>query len=251
MQLAELDDLPTAELKTRWKTYFGDDPPRFNRQFLIKRLAYRIQELAYGGLSESVRKRMKDLLDDEGYDELGLRSQPKKKKSSEIFLPGTMLVREWQDERHEVIVSEDGELRLSRRAVSFAVGGGACNHWNTLERPEIFPMSREEPMNHVHGGLRKRKEKGRNGKRASIVRCAIYTRKSTSENLDTDFNSLDAQREACELYIQSQAQEGWTILPNRYDDGVVSGATMERPAVAAPAAGGGGGIHRRDRGLSP
>ncbi len=86
-------------------------------------------------------------------------------------------------------------------------------------------------MNHVHGGLRKRKEKGRNGKRVSIVRCAIYTRKSTSENLDTDFNSLDAQREACELYIQSQAQEGWTILPNRYDDGVVSGATMERPAV--------------------
>ncbi len=133
MQLAELDDLPTAELKTRWKTYFGDDPPRFNRQFLIKRLAYRIQELAYGGLSESVRKRMKDLLDDEGYDELGLRSQPKKKKSSEIFLPGTMLVREWQDERHEVIVSEDGSFAYrdvpyrSLSAVARAITG---TRWN-------------------------------------------------------------------------------------------------------------------------
>ena len=72
---------------------------------------------------------------------------------------------------------------------------------------------------------------GRNSERPAIVRCAIYTRKSTDENLDTDFNSLDAQREACELYIQSQAQEGWTVLPDRYDDGAYSGATMERPAL--------------------
>ncbi len=62
------------------------------------------------------------------------------------------------------------------------------------------------------------------------VRCAIYTRKSTSENLDSDFNSLDAQREACELYAQAQVHEGWTILPEHYDDGAFSGATMERPA---------------------
>ena len=46
-----------------------------------------------------------------------------------------------------------------------------------------------------------------------MVRCAIYTRKSTSENLDADFNSLDAQRESCELYIQSQVNEGWVALP--------------------------------------
>ena len=64
-----------------------------------------------------------------------------------------------------------------------------------------------------------------------MVRCAIYTRKSTSENLDTDFNSLDAQRESCELYIQSQVNEGWVALPEHYDDGAYSGATMERPAV--------------------
>ena len=63
------------------------------------------------------------------------------------------------------------------------------------------------------------------------IRCAIYTRKSTDENLDSDFNSLDAQREACELYIQSQAREGWIALPDRYDDGAYSGATMERPAL--------------------
>jgi len=85
-------------------------------------------------------------------------------------------------------------------------------------------------MNGGNGANGKRGN-GRDGERPSIVRCAIYTRKSTDENLDTDFNSLDAQREACELYIQSQAQEGWTALPDRYDDGAYSGATMERPAL--------------------
>jgi site-specific DNA recombinase len=63
------------------------------------------------------------------------------------------------------------------------------------------------------------------------IRCAIYTRKSTDENLDTDFNSLDAQREAAEAYIRSQQREGWIALPDRYDDGAFSGATMERPAL--------------------
>jgi DNA invertase Pin-like site-specific DNA recombinase len=63
------------------------------------------------------------------------------------------------------------------------------------------------------------------------VRCAIYTRKSTDENLDNDFNSLDAQRESAEMYIRSQSSEGWQALPNRYDDGAYSGATLERPAL--------------------
>ena len=59
------------------------------------------------------------------------------------------------------------------------------------------------------------------------VRCAIYTRKSTEEGLDQEFNSLDAQREAGEAYIRSQMGEGWSLLPAQYDDG----ANMERPAL--------------------
>jgi hypothetical protein len=62
-------------------------------------------------------------------------------------------------------------------------------------------------------------------------RCAIYTRKSTEHNLDLAFNSLDAQREACEAYIKSQAHEGWRLSPERYDDGGLSGASLERPAL--------------------
>ncbi|OSM07384.1 recombinase family protein [Magnetofaba australis] len=63
------------------------------------------------------------------------------------------------------------------------------------------------------------------------IRCAIYTRKSTEEGLDMEFNSLDAQREACEAYIASQQHEGWLQVPDRYDDGGFSGGNMERPAL--------------------
>ena len=63
------------------------------------------------------------------------------------------------------------------------------------------------------------------------IRCAVYTRKSSEEGLDMDFNSLDAQREACEAYIASQKPEGWLLVPDRYDDGGVSGGTLERPAL--------------------
>jgi DNA invertase Pin-like site-specific DNA recombinase len=64
-----------------------------------------------------------------------------------------------------------------------------------------------------------------------VFRCAIYTRKSTEHNLDLEFNSLDAQREACEAYIKSQAHEGWRLVRDRYDDGAFSGASLDRPAL--------------------
>lgn len=65
------------------------------------------------------------------------------------------------------------------------------------------------------------------------LRCAIYTRKSSEEGLDQDFNSLHAQREACEAYIRSQKGEGWTVVRTAYDDGGFSGGSMKRPALAA------------------
>lgn len=64
-----------------------------------------------------------------------------------------------------------------------------------------------------------------------VVRCVAYTRKSTDDGLDSDFNSLDAQREACEAYVASQRHEGWVLLPEHYDDGGFTGANMDRPAL--------------------
>jgi site-specific DNA recombinase len=65
----------------------------------------------------------------------------------------------------------------------------------------------------------------------SSLTCAIYTRKSSDEGLEQNFNSLDAQREACEAYVLSQRHEGWRVLATQYDDGGFSGGTMERPAL--------------------
>ena len=63
------------------------------------------------------------------------------------------------------------------------------------------------------------------------IRCAVYTRKSSEEGLEQEFNSLDAQREACEAYVVSQRHEGWVIVPDLYDDGGISGGTLKRPAL--------------------
>src|SRR6476620_9333882 len=67
--------------------------------------------------------------------------------------------------------------------------------------------------------------------RARSLRCAVYTRKSSEEGLEQDFNSLHAQRESCEAYIRSQRHEGWISLPSLYDDGGYSGGSTERPAL--------------------
>ena len=77
-------------------------------------------------------------------------------------------------------------------------------------------------------------------RKPGAVRCAIYTRKSTEEGLEQEFNSLDAQREATEAFIQSQRHEGWVCLPGRYDDGGFSGGSMGQPAK--------GEVGRRDAG---
>ncbi|MDB5412566.1 MAG: resolvase [Rubritepida sp.] len=63
------------------------------------------------------------------------------------------------------------------------------------------------------------------------LRCAVYTRKSTDEGLDREFNTLDAQRDACEAYVGSQRAEGWLLIRDRYDDGGFTGATLDRPAL--------------------
>ena len=66
-----------------------------------------------------------------------------------------------------------------------------------------------------------------------LVRCAIYTRKSSDEGLEQEYNSLDAQHDACIAYISSQKSEGWIAIPEQFDDGGFSGGTIQRPALSA------------------
>jgi len=88
-QIAALGGLSAAELKDRWRDLNGTEPPRYNRDFLLKRLAHRIQELAHGGIALSAREKMNRLLDDGGYDEIGAqktsRREPQRKRGLAVL----------------------------------------------------------------------------------------------------------------------------------------------------------------------
>ena len=85
-------------------------------------------------------------------------------------------------------------------------------------------------MADASGGLRAERISGAASPQ-KLLRCAIYTRKSTQEGLDQEFNSLDAQREACAAYIASQRHEGWILVPEPYDDGGFTGGNLDRPGL--------------------
>jgi site-specific DNA recombinase len=76
----------------------------------------------------------------------------------------------------------------------------------------------------------RRRRRTEDTKPATVVRCAVYTRKSTVDGLDQEFSTLDAQREACERYVASKSHQGWQLVPERFDDGGFSGSSIERPA---------------------
>ena len=133
-QITQLSKLSFSELQARWRSLFGSEPPAYHRRFLVKRLAYRIQELAYGGLSETIRAQMADILQDAGLDEQASipgrgRTQ---KRSQDLPLAGTRLVREWNGRRYEVTVASGGFIFEGRRyrsltAITKVITG---THWN-------------------------------------------------------------------------------------------------------------------------
>jgi len=134
-QLAELDTLPTKELKARWRILYGAEVPTFNRQFLIKRLAYRIQEIAYGGLPDDVRARLNELLEEEGYNEIGVKvadRKPARRSPGDRPIPGTVMIREWDGERHEVTALQSGfEYRgIPYRSLSAVARKITGTRWN-------------------------------------------------------------------------------------------------------------------------
>ena len=102
-QIDELNRMSMAELRKRWANLLGTDPGRLGRQYLIRRLAYRIQELAYGGLSQEARKQLEAVVD-------GRPTTAGKtcKRGKTILSTGTRLLREWHGERYEVVVEADG-----------------------------------------------------------------------------------------------------------------------------------------------
>jgi site-specific DNA recombinase len=109
-----------------------------------------------------------------------------------------------------------GTAKPSLSGIARAITGTS---WNG---PRFFGM---------RDGNGKTPETRRGVNQRKILRCAVYTRKSSEHGLEQDFNSLDAQREAAEAYIKSQAHEGWKLIKTHYADGGLSGGTLERPAL--------------------
>ena len=246
---AEIDrmrSLGLDELRTLWRTTLrSSPPPAFTKDLMARFICWHIQEQALGGLDPETTK----LLD-------GLARGDKPASRTRRLKPGTVLVREYQGERHTVTVVPDGFVwreatYASLSTIARAITGTAWNGPRFFglraagDRPEDIESrasQRPSPCWHCRAGrrdgsrgqrLRHHAHEGATMKtsRTKVFRCAIYTRKSTEHNLDLEFNSLDAQREACEAYIKSQAHEGWRLVPDRYDDGGVSGASLDRPAL--------------------
>lgn len=129
-QLAALKTLPIMQLKQRWRELFEGEPPPFNRRFLESRLAYRVQELAYGGLKPEVVRRLEALAEDLDSD------PPTRRRRSLKRLPvvGTQLFREWQGVEHRVTVLDGGFEYQGRpfksiSAIARAITGTRWNGW--------------------------------------------------------------------------------------------------------------------------
>jgi hypothetical protein len=134
VHIAELHRLPMRDLRDRWRAVMGADPPRYNRSFLIRRLAYRLQDLAHGGLSQDARARMDELLAQAGCDELGSPHVKKQITRGQREMPiiGTRLIREWNGQPHEVTAVQGGFAYRGRRyrsltAIAEIITG---THWN-------------------------------------------------------------------------------------------------------------------------
>lgn len=134
-QIAELQRLPMPDLHERWRVLMGTDPPAYNRLFLLKRLIYRVQELAYGGLPMSTYQEMERALHAAGYDELGATIAPALRPTTQKAghpVVGTRLVREWNGRRYDVLTTREGfefEGRpyKSLTAITKVITG---THWN-------------------------------------------------------------------------------------------------------------------------
>ena len=168
--------------------------------------------------------------------------------------PGTKLIRTWKKETHEVMALEDGFAWRGARYSSLStiaktITGTSWNGWKffglkgpsgrTASTPAAGSSGQNGDAARSSGCAPGRRWSAREPERRRMrepakpqeLRCAIYTRKSSEEGLEQDFNSLHAQREACQAYIKSQKHEGWRPLSAHYDDGGYSGGTMDRPAL--------------------
>ncbi len=207
---ARLDSLALDQLREEWRRLYQTPPPNG--------ITYKLQENAFGVLPKSLLRKLQNSDPADSPPVPTRRPRPS-------FKPGTRLVREWHGITHTVVILADGVEWRGHGAVN---GIGRCPWSRARSRaltgpdPGSSDSRRRDPM--IRSGPAE-------GARMTRIACAIYTRKSSDEGLEKEFNSLDAQREACEAFITSQKHAGWVAIRDLYDDGGLSGGTLERPAL--------------------
>jgi hypothetical protein len=170
---------------------------------MFRSLAYRLQADRLGDLDGESKR----LLDRSGSPEEAGRNAVDLSRHTTELRPGTILGREWNGQMQQVAVLADGfawngKTYPSLSKAAFAITGTRWNGPNSW----ACETTSEGVVTMKTGSTK-------------VVRCAIYTRVSTDQGLEQDFNSLDAQYEASQAYIRSQAHAGWTLLRAKYDDG--------------------------------
>ena len=252
--LEALPALSPAELRSEWRRLYRSQPPRLSRDLLDSRhrLPYPGASLWWAQQSDQTEaRRARECAAVRGGD--STRGRPEDQSGRAV---GARMERPYAH-RH----GAGGRLHLCRTELPLADRNRSRNHGRPLVGPAFLRTGQTTNSQRLAPssagwawkGAFRMPSRAADGTRKSRqkVRCAIYTRKSTEEGLEQDFNSLDAQREACEAFILSQKHEGWVALPALYDDGGYSGGTMQRPALQrllADIAAGGGGYHRRLQG---
>ncbi len=203
VEIARLRDLDVGGLRHRWHAVWGRPPPsHLPRHLLFRILAYRLQADRWGDLDADSKR----LLDRSESPERAGQSAVALGRHSAELPPGTVLGREWNGKMQRV--TDLHELVQDRPR----------DHRHALEWAAVFWPAGQAGQGLI--GLMKKQ-----------ARCAIYTRVSTDQGLEQDLNSLDAQYEASQAYIRSQAHAGWRLLRTKYDDGGFSGGNTDRPAL--------------------
>ncbi len=225
-------DSPSAALRQAWERLYGRAAPgALSPDFLRRDTAYRQQADQHGGLSAEARRRLADVASGDP------ARVPQPRTATPRIKPGSTLLREWHGRTYTVLALDQGFEMAGQRFVSLSEVARHITgaHWSG---PRFFGLRRgggttgsaRSGQQAADARVRSRRGSSHSAARTGL-RCAIYTRKSSEEGLEQEFNSLDAQREACEAYIRSQRHEGWTLLSTRYDDGGLSGGSMNRPAL--------------------
>ena len=212
VEIGGLSKASIKDLRERWKIYGKAPCGQIGRSFLTRAIAYRLQERAYGGLKPSTCRLLPAPLKRP-------RAGSSKKPQSRMAQSGTILIREWQGTAHRVTMLDDGVSFNGKRyrSLSEVAREITGSRWSG---PRFFGLR-------LHSLWRTAMPQVRHRFAAARSIPASLPRKG----LEQDFNSLHAQREACEAFIKSQAGEGWRLVKTAYDDGGLSGGTMERPAL--------------------